>query len=139
MAAAGQGRGALAPARRPHGPARGPRRRRRGGRGVSRHMSNAVCPGAIATDLRANSTRILGKDAPEMRGIGGDEAAVRAITPAGRRGTLQEVAAAACYLAGEEAAYVTGQTLVIDGRWTGLGSNHSTRSATARTTWRNTD
>ena len=81
-------------------------------------MSNAVCPGAIATDLRANSTRILGTDAPEMRGIGGDEAAVRAITPAGRRGTLQEVAAAACYLAGEEAAYVTGQTLVIDGGWT---------------------
>src|SRR2546426_11158289 len=79
---------------------------------------NAVCPGAIATALRANSTRILGKDAPEMRGIGGDEAAVRAITPAGRRGTLEEVAAAACYLAGEEAAYVTGQTPVIDGGWT---------------------
>src|SRR2546422_3249665 len=39
MAAAGQGRGALPPARRPHGPARGPRRRRGGGRGVSRHMS----------------------------------------------------------------------------------------------------
>ncbi len=81
-------------------------------------MSNAVCPGAIATDFRANSTRILGKDAPEMRGIGGDEAAVRAITPAGRCETLEEVAAPACYLAGDEAAYVTGQTLVIDGGWT---------------------
>jgi len=79
---------------------------------------NAICPGAVATSLRANSTRILGKDAPEMRGIGGDDAAVRAITPAGRRGTLEEVAAAACYLAGAEAAYVTGQTLVIDGGWT---------------------
>ncbi len=79
---------------------------------------NAICPGAIATGLRANSTRILGRDAPEMRGIGGDDAAVRAITPAGRRGTLEEVAAAACYLAGEEAAYVTGHTLVIDGGWT---------------------
>jgi len=79
---------------------------------------NAICPGAIATGLRANSTRILGRDAPEMRGIGGDDAAVRAITPAGRRGTLEEVAAAACYLAGEEAAYITGHTLVIDGGWT---------------------
>src|SRR5437660_2150192 len=39
---------------------------------------NAICPGAIATRLRANSTRILGRDAPEMRGIGGDDAAVRA-------------------------------------------------------------
>ena len=76
---------------------------------------NAICPGAVQTGLRANSTRILGADAPEMRGVGGDEAAVRAITPAGRRGTLDEVAAAACYLASEEADYVTGHTLVIDG------------------------
>jgi len=79
---------------------------------------NAICPGAIQTGLRANSTRILGADAPEMRGVGGDEAAVRAITPAGRRGTLDEIAAAACYLASEEADYVTGHTLVIDGGWT---------------------
>jgi NAD(P)-dependent dehydrogenase (short-subunit alcohol dehydrogenase family) len=79
---------------------------------------NAICPGAIATGLRANSTRILGADAPVMRGIGGDEAAIRAVTPAGRRGTVDEVAASACYLASEAAAYVTGHTLVIDGGWT---------------------
>ncbi len=85
------------------------------GRGVT---VNAVCPGVIQTDLRANSTRILGADAPPMRGVGGDDAAVRAVTPAGRRGTLDEVAAAACYLASEEAAYVTGHALVIDGGWT---------------------
>jgi len=85
------------------------------GRGVT---VNAICPGPIATGLRPNSTRILGADAPVMRGIGGDEAAVRAVTPAGRRGTVEEVAAAALYLASEEAAYVTGHTLVIDGGWT---------------------
>jgi NAD(P)-dependent dehydrogenase (short-subunit alcohol dehydrogenase family) len=79
---------------------------------------NAICPGAIQTGLRANSTRILGGDAPVMGGVGGDEAAVRAITPAGRRGTLDEIAAAASYLASEEADYVTGHTLVIDGGWT---------------------
>lgn len=79
---------------------------------------NAICPGSILTGLRENSTRILGADAPPMRGIGGDEAAIRAVTPAGRRGTVEEVAAAACYLASEEAAYVTGHTLVIDGGWT---------------------
>ena len=39
-------------------------------------------------------------------------------TPAGRRGTVEEIAAAACYLADEAAAYVTGHTLVIDGGWT---------------------
>jgi NAD(P)-dependent dehydrogenase (short-subunit alcohol dehydrogenase family) len=79
---------------------------------------NALCPGAIATGLRANSTRILGADAPVMRGVGGADAAVRAITPAGRRGTVAEVADAACYLASQAAAYVTGHTLVIDGGWT---------------------
>ncbi len=79
---------------------------------------NAICPGPIQTGLRANSTRILGEGAPEMRGIGGDEAAITAVTPAGRRGTVEEIAAAACYLASEEAAYVTGHTLVIDGGWT---------------------
>ena len=79
---------------------------------------NAVCPGAIATGLRANSTRILGAEAPPMRGVGGDDAAVKAVTPAGRRGTVEEIAEAARYLATVEAAYVTGHTLVIDGGWT---------------------
>jgi NAD(P)-dependent dehydrogenase (short-subunit alcohol dehydrogenase family) len=85
------------------------------GRGVT---VNAICPGAVQTALRGNSTRILGADAPVMREVGGDEAAVRAVTPAGRRGTLEEIAAAACYLASSEADYVTGSTLVVDGGWT---------------------
>jgi len=79
---------------------------------------NAICPGPIQTGLRDNSRRILGPTAPEMRGIGGDEAAIRRVTPAGRRGTVEEIAAAARYLASEEADYVTGHTLVIDGGWT---------------------
>jgi NAD(P)-dependent dehydrogenase (short-subunit alcohol dehydrogenase family) len=53
-----------------------------------------------------------------MRGIGGDDALVRAITPAGRRGTVEEIAAAARFLASDEAAYITGHTLVVDGGWT---------------------
>ena len=65
-----------------------------------------------------NSARILGAEAPPMRGIGGDEAAIRAVVPAGRRGTVEEIAAAACYLASDGAAFVTGHTLVVDGGWT---------------------
>ena len=79
---------------------------------------NAICPGPIQTGLRANSTTILGADAPVMRGIGGDEAAIKAVTPVGRRGTVEEIAATARFLASEEAAYITGHTLVIDGGWT---------------------
>ena len=86
------------------------------GRGVT---VNAICPGAIQTGLRTNSARILGADAPAMTGgVGASEDAIRAVTPAGRRGTVAEVAAAAVYLASEGAAYVTGQTLVVDGGWT---------------------
>jgi NAD(P)-dependent dehydrogenase (short-subunit alcohol dehydrogenase family) len=79
---------------------------------------NAIGPGAVATGLRANSTRILGSDAPPMRGVGGDDSAVRALTPAGRRGTLEEIAACAVFLAGAEASYVNGHLLVADGGWT---------------------
>ena len=79
---------------------------------------NAIGPGAIQTNLRANTVKILGADAPVMRGVGGDDAAVRAIMPAGRRGTLEEVAATAVFLASREASYVTGHTLMVDGGWT---------------------
>jgi NAD(P)-dependent dehydrogenase (short-subunit alcohol dehydrogenase family) len=79
---------------------------------------NAICPGPIQTGLRPNSTRILGADAPPMRGVGGDPAAMKAVVPAGRWGTVEEIAAAASYLASAAAAYVTGHTLVIDGGWT---------------------
>jgi NAD(P)-dependent dehydrogenase (short-subunit alcohol dehydrogenase family) len=79
---------------------------------------NAICPGPIQTGLRANSTAILGEDAPVMRGVGSDEAAIRAVTPIGRRGTVEEIAATALFLASIEAAYITGHTLVIDGGWT---------------------
>ena len=79
---------------------------------------NAICPGPIQTGLRANSSAILGAEAPVMRGIGGDEAAIKAVTPLGRRGTVEEVAATARFLASEEAGYITGHTLVIDGGWT---------------------
>jgi 3-oxoacyl-[acyl-carrier protein] reductase len=35
--------------------------------------------------------------------------------PLGRMGTLNEVAAAVCFLASDEAAYITGQVLAVNG------------------------
>jgi NAD(P)-dependent dehydrogenase (short-subunit alcohol dehydrogenase family) len=80
---------------------------------------NAICPGPIPSGLRQHSREILGPDTPDMgdRGIGASDAQVRAVVPAGRRGTAAEIAAAACYLASDEAAYVTGHALVVDGGW----------------------
>src|SRR5690606_23107893 len=66
---------------------------------------NAVAPGTIATP-----SRMAYFDAnPEAR------ARMTARVPSGRFGLPEEVAAAVAYLASPEAAYVTGQTLVIDG------------------------
>jgi NAD(P)-dependent dehydrogenase (short-subunit alcohol dehydrogenase family) len=80
---------------------------------------NAICPGAVQTGLRDHSARIIGPGAPDMtRGVGGNDALVKTITPAARRGTVEEIAAAARYLASDDAAYVTGHTLVVDGGWT---------------------
>jgi NAD(P)-dependent dehydrogenase (short-subunit alcohol dehydrogenase family) len=80
---------------------------------------NAICPGAVQTELREHSAQIIGPGAPDMsRGVGGSDTLVKTITPAARRGTVEEIAAAARYLASDEAAYVTGHTLVVDGGWT---------------------
>jgi NAD(P)-dependent dehydrogenase (short-subunit alcohol dehydrogenase family) len=79
---------------------------------------NAICPGPIATGLRAHSAEILGAGAPPMLGLGADEAAIRAVVPSGRRGGVDDIAASACFLAADEASYITGHTLVVDGGWT---------------------
>ena len=80
---------------------------------------NAVCPGPIVTNLRRHSQEILGPDIPDMsgRGIAVSEEQVRAVVPAGRRGTVEDIASAVCYLASDEAGYITGHSMVVDGGW----------------------
>lgn len=63
---------------------------------------NAVAPGFIETDMTAAMT-----DAAK--------AATLAMIPAGRLGQAQEVARAVAFLASDDAAYITGQVLAIDG------------------------
>jgi 3-oxoacyl-[acyl-carrier protein] reductase len=66
-----------------------------GARGIT---CNAVLPGWIATESSSPA-----------------EIARRPPTPAGRPGTPDEVAACALFLASDEASYVTGAMLVVDG------------------------
>ncbi len=63
---------------------------------------NCVAPGFIVTAM----TDALSDDQKEnlMSGI-----------PAGRMGTVEDIAAACVYLASDEAAYITGQTLHVNG------------------------
>lgn len=65
--------------------------------------ANCVCPGPIAT--------------PGLRRVFADQstAAVTGIVPLGRLGTPEEVASAVLYLASEDASFVTGQAVSVDG------------------------
>src|SRR5262245_20680694 len=68
---------------------------------------NAICPGAI-------ETRISPQPGPELH--------ERQITktPLGRIGRPREVAYAALFLASDEASYITGAVLPVDGGWTAI-------------------
>ena len=82
---------------------------------------NALCPGSIATSLRANSMEILGDIAPEMSGSGVGALSpdrLREIIPLGARGSAEDIAAAATFLASTDSDYMNGSALVIDGGWT---------------------
>ena len=63
---------------------------------------NAIAPGLITTDLTA--------DLPEAA-----TEALKGLTPLGYVGSVEDVAAAAVYFASDEARYVTGQVLGVDG------------------------
>ena len=65
---------------------------------------NAIAPGRVETASRAES----------FTDPGYREWATARV-PLGRFGTVEEIAAAVCYLASPGAAYITGQTLVMDG------------------------
>jgi NAD(P)-dependent dehydrogenase (short-subunit alcohol dehydrogenase family) len=68
---------------------------------------NAICPGPIATRI-----------APAP----GDELHARQLskTPMGRVGQPREVACAALFLASDEASYITGAVIPVDGGWTAI-------------------
>lgn len=74
---------------------------------------NAICPGTVQTPFVEGYL---------ARNFAGREDEVRqqlhARQPIGRMGLPDEIASAALYLAADEAAFVTGSALVIDGGWT---------------------
>jgi len=72
---------------------------------------NAVCPGPIRTSRAISTNRREYGDIEK-----GFAERARAI-PMGRFGTPEEVAAAIAFLASDDAAFITGQALGIDGGW----------------------
>jgi 3-oxoacyl-[acyl-carrier protein] reductase len=71
--------------------------------------ANAVAPGFIATDMTDATARRLGIPVEEFRKMNADSNPVR------RVGFPEDIAAAAAFLCSDEASYITGQTLYVDG------------------------
>lgn len=79
--------------------------------GSSNVRVNAIAPGVIRTDF----AKALYEDP-------GAEAALRKATPLARIGEPQEIAGTAVFLASRAGAFITGQTIVVDGGTTIRGS-----------------
>ena len=73
---------------------------------------NCICPGRVKTPFVA--ARL--KEYPDPERAYREMSATQAM---GRMGTPEEIAAAALFLASDEASFVTGSALMIDGGWLG--------------------
>ncbi|MGZ8744650.1 MAG: 3-oxoacyl-ACP reductase FabG [Nocardioides sp.] len=71
--------------------------------------ANAIAPGFIATDMTDATAARLGIPVEEFRKMSADANPVR------RVGFPEDIAAAAAFLCSDEASYITGQTLYVDG------------------------
>jgi NAD(P)-dependent dehydrogenase (short-subunit alcohol dehydrogenase family) len=72
---------------------------------------NAICPGAIATEIATSEfMKTINMDWAKVAGMS------QALNP--RMGDPKEIAKVAVFLASDDASFVNGQCLAVDGGWT---------------------
>ena len=71
--------------------------------------ANAIAPGFIATEMTDATARRLKLEPEELQAMNAERNPVR------RVGKPEDIAAAAAFLCSDEASYITGQTLYVDG------------------------
>ena len=70
---------------------------------------NAICPGAITTPLNKKNPRVIRSEDDPIANL------AKPRIPLGRRGTAAEVAAVYAFLASDDASYITGAEIKVDG------------------------
>lgn len=83
---------------------------------------NAVCPGFITTNIFTASMELDGERQQRANSVIG--AMAQSAQPIQRAGQAEDIAAAVAYLASDDAAFVTGTHIVVDGGMT-VGPRHS--------------
>lgn len=71
--------------------------------------ANAVCPGSTLTDFHIERAKAKGKSVEQLKGERSDNSLI------GRWGTPEEIAWPILWLASDEASFITGSTLMVDG------------------------
>ncbi|GGF57271.1 3-oxoacyl-ACP reductase [Marmoricola endophyticus] len=70
---------------------------------------NAIAPGFIETEMTDETAKRVGMSVEDFRAAAGDR------NPIKRTGKPEDIAAAAAFLCSDEASYITGQILYVDG------------------------
>ena len=88
--------------------------------GPSNIRVNAICPGGLATPIFAGQLAVKGNEdyAAAVRPLLG------MMQPIPRSGEPEDIANAACFLASDEASFISGHALVVDGALTAGSWSH---------------